>query len=163
MLFLEKIDFGNKQLYNYMGKKNKILRTDFLVEESKIIQDNIKRMSSNSFLIKGWTITLFSGILLFTDSSRQIMLFMIIPIILFWYIDAYFLRQERLFREIYNWVIENRLKTDAFLFDLNTNRFKDKVASTIRLVFSKSLFLFYITMLFMIIIIWVLSYYKLIS
>ncbi|MDU9702059.1 hypothetical protein [Helicobacter pylori] len=34
----------------------------------------------------------------------------------FYLLDAYYLTQERLFREQYQWLIENRLKTDERLF-----------------------------------------------
>ena len=136
---------------------------DIFVEEIKIIQDNIKRMSSNSFLIKGWVVTLFSAMLLINDNERYTMLFLIIPIILFWVLDAYFLRKERLFRKLYNWVIVNRMLTNEYLFDLNTNRFKDTVDSIIELVFSKSLFLFYITVIIVVLTIYLLTLFNIIT
>ncbi len=36
----------------------------------------------------------------------------------FYLLDAYYLTQERLFREQYQWLIENRLKTDERLFEV---------------------------------------------
>ena len=148
-----------------MGEKgiNENWDKDIFIEEIKIIQDNIKRMSSNSFLIKGWVITLFSAMLLFKDSERLTMLFLIIPISLFWILDAYFLKQERLFRELYKWVINNRRKTDDHLFELSTGRFESSVKSIFHLVFSKSLFLFYSTILVVVMTIYLLTYFKIIS
>ncbi len=36
----------------------------------------------------------------------------------FYLLDAYYLKQERLFREQYQWLIENRLKTDERLSEV---------------------------------------------
>ncbi len=36
----------------------------------------------------------------------------------FYLLDAYYLTQERLFREQYQWLIKNRLKTDERLFEV---------------------------------------------
>lgn len=37
---------------------------------------------------------------------------------MFWFLDAYYLTQERSFRKQYQWLIENRLKTDERLFEV---------------------------------------------
>lgn len=112
---------------------------DCMLKEIDLIQEVIKRMAHNSFLIKGWTVTLVLGTFLFNGKA----LLAFIPLISFWYLDAYFLRQERLYRRLYNWVINNRLKTDEKLFDLSTQRFKDEEQHTIRMMFSITLFSFY--------------------
>jgi len=52
-------------------------------------------------------------------------------------------RMARMYRELYNWVISNRLKTDEHLFDMNAYRFKDKVQSKFRIMFSITLGWFY--------------------
>lgn len=114
----------------------------FFVEELKIIQDIIKRMAFDSFMIKGWTITLVIITLLLKGDSFQVFI-SFIPLLVFWYLDAYFLWQERMYRELYNWVAENRLKTDDFLFDLNAYRFKAKVQSRLKIMFSITLGWFY--------------------
>ena len=44
----------------------------FFIEELKIIQDIIKRMALNSFMIKGWAITLVIVTLLLKGSKYQI-------------------------------------------------------------------------------------------
>jgi len=110
----------------------------FFIEELKIIQDIIKRMAFDSFVIKGWAITLVIITLLLKGDSFQVFI-SFIPLLVFWYLDAYFLWQERMYRELYNWVAENRLKTDDFLFDLNAYRFKDKVQGKLRIMFSLTL------------------------
>lgn len=118
------------------------LRSQYLIEEAKIIQEIIKRMANNSFLIKGWTITLIVAALLLKGDQLQIYI-SLIPLIVFWYLDAYFLHQERLYRRLYNWVIANRLNTDSFLFDMNAYRFVRQEQSRLRIMFSITLIAFY--------------------
>jgi hypothetical protein len=66
-----------------------------------------------------------------------------IPLVVFWFLDSYFLQQERLYRKLYEWVIKNRLKTEENLFNMNTDRFKTDVQSRIRIMFSITLGWFY--------------------
>jgi hypothetical protein len=115
---------------------------DFMIKELEIIQGIINRMAYNSFLIKGWTITLVVATLLLKgDKYNTFIAF--IPIIVFWFLDAYFLRLERLYRRLYNWVKDNRLKTQDFLFDLNYKRFEREEQSIPRIMFSITLVWFY--------------------
>src|SRR3972149_7952902 len=114
----------------------------FFIEEIKIIQDIIKRLAFNSFMIKGWAITLVVGTLLLKGDKYQVLI-SFIPLIVFWFLNAYFLRQERMYRKLYDWVISNRLKTDEYLFDMNAYRFKDTVQSRFRIMFSITLGWFY--------------------
>lgn len=115
---------------------------EYMLKEIDIIQDIIKRMASNSFMIKGWAITLVVVTLLLKGNKYQVLI-AFIPLITFWFLDAYFLWQERMYRKLYNWVISNRLKTDEYLFDMNAYRFKDKVQSKVRIMFSITLGWFY--------------------
>ncbi len=117
------------------------LRT-FMLKEIEIIQEIIKRMAFNSFMIKGWTVTLVAITLLLKGSPHQAFI-AFIPLLVFWYLDAYFLHQERLYRRLYRWVVENRLKTSEYLFDLNAYRFAGEEQSRFRIMFSLTLFSFY--------------------
>jgi hypothetical protein len=76
------------------------------------LQLTITRMGANSFLIKGWSVTLVSALfVLFADNSERLYsLLALIPAVLFWGLDGYFLWQERRFRIVYDVV---RLKDDA--------------------------------------------------
>lgn len=115
---------------------------EFMIKEIEIIQDIIKRMAFNSFLIKGWTITLIAAALLLRGSKYQVFI-AYIPLLIFWFLDAYFLWQERLYRRLYKWVIQHRLETDEYLFDMNAYRFKDEEQSKLRIMFSITLGWFY--------------------
>ena len=115
---------------------------EYMLKEIEIIQDIIKRMAFNSFMIKGWAITLVVITLLLKGTEYQVWI-AFIPLLVFWFLDAYFLWQERLYRKLYEWVINNRLKTEEYLFDMNAYRFKDKVQSRVRIMFSITLGWFY--------------------
>ena len=108
-----------------MEKNNEELK-EFMLKEIDLIQDIIKRMAYNSFLIKGWTVMLVVGILLLRGPEKYQVFLALIPLIAFWYLDAYFLRQERLFRKLYDWVISHRLHTDERLFDMSTDGRSDE-------------------------------------
>lgn len=87
------------------------------------VQNAINRMADNSFKIKGLTITLFSafvGIYVKTG-ELQFLLATVLPIFLFWLLDAYYLQQERKFRAIYNELIgkSNNLRIRSFEMPLN--------------------------------------------
>jgi hypothetical protein len=122
--------------------KNKENIKDFIIKELEIIQGIINRMAHNSFLIKGWTIALVVVILLLKGNKYHTFI-AFIPILVFWFLDAYFLRLERLYRRLYNWVKDNRLKTKDFLLDLNYKRFEKEEQSILRIMFSITLGLFY--------------------
>lgn len=113
-----------------------------MLKEIDLIQDIIKRMANNSFLVKGWAITLVVVTLLFKGSDSQIVI-AIIPLVAFWFLDAYFLRQERLYRKLYSWVIKNRPSNKDYLFDLNATRFENEVDSIKRIMVSITLGCFY--------------------
>jgi len=125
-----------------MGKNNEENLKEFMLKEIDIIQDTIKRMAYNSFLIKGWTLTLVVATLLLKGNKYQVLI-AFIPLLVFWFLDAYFLWQERMYRKLYEWVIKNRLSTDEYLFSMNAYRFKNEVQSKFRIMFSITLGWFY--------------------
>ncbi|GAB2873837.1 hypothetical protein GCM10027074_47000 [Streptomyces deserti] len=74
------------------------------VKHLEFIQAVITRMGTNSFLIKGWVLTLAAGLLAVSASrlSWQIATAGVVPLLCFWALDGYFLQQERLFRKLYD-------------------------------------------------------------
>jgi hypothetical protein len=138
-----------------MGKTmdSKDLR-DYLFKEAEIVQDIISRMGTNSFLMKGWTATLVVASLIVQGTTYHHYV-AVLPLIVFWYLDAYFLRTERLYRRLYDWLIVNRQKSDAFLLDMNKKslekRFGKEVSCTLQVMFSKTLAPFYGALLFIVI------------
>ncbi len=106
------------------------LSEDAIHKELDLVQDIVKRMASNSFQVKAWLIGIFSALIAFsmeklvgtTGSVAGIFtsLFLLVPIACFWYLDGFFLSTEKLYRELYKWVVTHRPKTQAYLYDLNT-------------------------------------------
>jgi hypothetical protein len=125
--------------------------------ESKIrylemIQNVISRMASNSFLLKGWTVTLVVGLLAFAniaEMSSKFVILALVPAIFFWILDGFFLYQEWLFRELFKHA--TTLDETSIDFSLNPNPYKDKVKSLYCAILSKTLLLFYLPIITVII------------
>lgn len=85
---------------------------DNKIKHLEMIQGIIDRMGSNSFLIKGWTIILISGIFAVYSSTQNLKLLALayFPAIVYWLLDSYYLWQEKLFRALYDAV---RIKDDS--------------------------------------------------
>jgi len=108
----------------------------------QMIQSIISRMASNSFLLKGWTVTLVSALfaLAAKDSNHIYFVLAYFPTIMLWVLDGYFLSQERLFRSLYN---HARISTDAVEFSLDTRDFKNKWNGWASSFLSRTLIIFY--------------------
>ncbi len=126
-------------------------------KEIDLIQNCISRMAQNSFLIKGWTLTVVAVVLALMEKNIDpiyLCLVLFIPLMAFWYLDAFFLQTEKMFRKLYEWVIEARPKNNfSLLYDLNPHRFKDKVDSLHKIMWSITLRIFYGIPLFVVILI----------
>ena len=87
----------------------------------EFVQGAITRMNSNSFSMKGWMITIVAAFLAVFVGSKDLnesYLFMaIIPTLLFWILDSYYLMLEKKYRCLFDDVIAD-IKTD---FDMNAN------------------------------------------
>jgi len=70
----------------------------------EFIQNVITRMNTNSFQIKGWAITIVAATLALYASTKNecFILVGVLPTLIFWFLDAYYLTQERKFRGLYN-------------------------------------------------------------
>lgn len=116
-----------------------------LHKELDLVQDCIKRMASNSFLIKGWTLTLLTVIVTLSKDVglTKLCMILLVPTICFWYLNAYFLRAECRYRMLYGWVLANRPTTNEHQYDLNPSRFDKDVSGELDFMFSKTLAVFY--------------------
>jgi hypothetical protein len=119
-----------------------------------MIQNVISRMASNSFLLKGWTVTLVVGLLAFAnikEMDSKYAILALIPIIFFWILDGFFIQQERLFRKLYEYAAA--LENEKVDFSMDTKPFKKEVGSWLKAIFSKTHLLFYLPILLVTIII----------
>lgn len=109
----------------------------------EFIQNVITRMNSNSFLIKGWTITLVSALfaLAAKDSNLKFVMVSYIAIPVFWILDGFFIAVEKRYRELYNEVAG---KDEGNIdFKMDASKFNKDDATWLSGIFSKTLIPFY--------------------
>jgi uncharacterized membrane protein len=110
----------------------------------EFVQAAVNRMASNLFLLKGWSVTLIAALfaLAAKDANQAYVLIAYFPLLIFWCLDAYFLRQERRFRALYNQVRQmNEADID---FSMNTEPFSGDIRNTwASALFSPTLFFYY--------------------
>ena len=116
-----------------------------IVKHLEFIQGVVNRLGRNSFLLKGWSMTvLVAGSLLMVrlrPDEPLLAMTLLLPVIGFWLLDAYFLWQERLFRDEYNRV-RDQDKTDFAMNPMqHRNKPKRSWSSTF---FSVTLVIFYV-------------------
>lgn len=122
---------------------------EILHKEIDLIQGVISRMAQNSFILKGWMISIIVAVLAITKDTfltKDITYFSLVlclPLFVFWYLDAFFLHKERCYRKLYEWVIQNRVESNKYKYSLNYKRFEKEVDCTFKIMFSKTLFPFY--------------------
>lgn len=120
------------------------MTTEEKIKHLEIIQSVINRLANNSFLIKGWMITVSLADFTLFINQKETPLLVIISfiVILFWVLDAYYLRQERLFRKLYsNCVRENNVEP----FDMDVSKYNKEVDPLAGTMFSYPTLLFYIS------------------
>ncbi|MGR3794008.1 hypothetical protein [Vannielia sp. SX4] len=113
------------------------------VKHLEFIQGVINRLSTNSFLLKGWTVVLVAALLSFavSEDNAGLGLFTIIPLLVFWGLDGYFLWEERKYRKHYNRV---RLKAiNEIDFCMNVADLTPEVGRWLKATFSKTLVAFH--------------------
>ncbi len=118
--------------------------TEKVIKHLEMTQAVINRLGSNSFQLKGWSMTIIvAATVLIARQTLQnpyIVLVLLIPIVGFWILDGYFLWQERLFRQVYN-DIRQQDDTD-FKMDVGKHRDKPK-CSWGSAIFSVTFVIFY--------------------
>jgi len=109
-----------------------------------LIQGVISRMANSLFLIRGWSLTLITGILTLavTQDIKSLWPLALFSIVVFWLLDSYFLSQERLYRKLYDSV---RKKLESQIdFSMDTSSVDPKNCSILDCAFSLTIGLFYV-------------------
>lgn len=77
---------------------------DAKIKHLEFIQAAINRMAGNSFLLKGWSVTVSGGLLAlsFKELGRRYVHISIALLAVFWLLDSYYLFQERRFVRLYD-------------------------------------------------------------
>lgn len=131
-----------------------------LIKHLEFIQITIVRMAANSFVIKGWTVTLVAAILAFTskDANANAASIALIPAVMFWSLDAYYLKTEREFRTLYDQVRQSPPKDDLDVdFSLDVSKLKTKTPSTLRVAFTRTIAPFYTALVAVILAVWLVA------
>lgn len=101
--------------------------TEDVRQHLSFIQGVITRMNSNSFSMKGWMVAIVSALaaVYASDSTNPcgyIYFVIAIPVVLiFCGLDAYYLKMEKQYRDLYNKVLERPTTTD---FDMDVSGYK---------------------------------------
>ena len=99
---------------------------DEVIKHLEIIQSVISRLAKNAFMFNGWSMTLVvATIVLMVKSDLKnplIILTVLVPIFGFWFLGGYFVRQERLFRRLY----EETSSLSETNFSMDTGRFRQE-------------------------------------
>ena len=76
---------------------------DVKIKQLEMLQAVINRMASNSFVFKGWSVTIIAGLSAFatSDSNKKLLLVAFLATLLLWAVDAYYLSLERQYRLLY--------------------------------------------------------------
>jgi hypothetical protein len=91
----------------------------------ELIQAVVNRLATASFQIKGWTVTITTallGVIVAAKLPSWVALIGLVPTLLFWCLDAYYLQQERLFRSLYNDAIRAGTNVPVFSMDISPYR-----------------------------------------
>ena len=112
------------------------------IKHLEFIQSIINRLNANSFQMKEWMIAIVSALLaLYASSNNVIYIFIAItPTIMFGFLDAYYLQQERKFRGLYNDIVNGN---DIPLFAMPIDNYKGGFYCYFRSLFSKTVGLLY--------------------
>lgn len=89
-----------------MQEQDKKMNNERVIKHLEMIQGIVNRLGHDSFMLKGWSMTIVVAGAIFVTKCRieaeWFALAFLIPVIGFWILDGYFLWQERLFRKVYN-------------------------------------------------------------
>ena len=124
-------------------KKDSLQSLVFMNEKKlkhlEFIQGVITRMNYNSFLIKGWSVTLVAAIfaLAAKDANIRYAIVAYIPVVVFWMLDGFFVSQEKQYRELYRDVAGK--EEAAIDFNMNASAWNSADRTWSHGVFSKTL------------------------
>ena len=117
------------------------------VKHLEFVQSNIARMNQCSFQMKGWMITVVSAMLALyaasisseSGSGNNMFIYTaVVPTILFWYLDSYYLKQERKFRGVYNDLIGISSCVEVKEFEMPLGKYVGCEYCVLQVMFSKS-------------------------
>ncbi|MBQ4822204.1 hypothetical protein [Aquimarina sp. MMG016] len=122
-------------------------KVDRKLKHLELIQNIINRMNSSSFIIKGWSITLVSGLfaLSITYGNIPLIIASLFVLLIFWIMDGFYISRERMFRDLYEDVATKN--EDQIDFKMMINHYYKGNRTWFASIFSKTLLPFYLPIL----------------
>ena len=89
---------------NNINPNNRFSEPETTRQHLEFIQNVITRMNSNSFQIKQFAVLIVTGLLGVYAANKNVLVIFIgvLPTLVCWFLDAYYLKMERQFRGLYN-------------------------------------------------------------
>ena len=113
----------------------------------EFIQGVVNRLGANSFRVKGWAVVLVSALFVLAARDGRIAFSFIalLPLVVLWALDGYYLWQERLFRALYDHV---RILDESNIdFSMDVRPFTgDRPRTMPSAMFSRTLLIFYVAL-----------------
>lgn len=117
------------------------------VRHLEMIQGIITRMNSNAFALKALAGVITASVIAYAGAAQSavswLVLAGIVPVAVFWLMDAQYLRQERLFRKLYAGVRRGEV---ADPFHMDFLRYNKEVHTVGRIAISWSVLWFYLAL-----------------
>ena len=109
-------------------------------------------MSNNSNQLKRWTVIIVAAVLglAIKDSKPFFVWLAIFPVFCFWGLDSYYLRQEKLFRRLYDRV--RGLDDGEVDFSMDTSDLEEDMKNCFSIGFSNTIIFFYLPILALIVV-----------
>jgi hypothetical protein len=116
---------------------------DQKLKHLEFIQGVINRLSTNSFLLKGWSVVLISALFALSASNSNVKFIFLayVPAIAFWALDGYFLALERDYRLLYEKV--RKQDPDSIDFSMDTREIKSDSKGWADAALSKTITVFH--------------------
>lgn len=128
---------------------------DRKIKHLEFVQGVINRLSTNSFLLKGWSVLLVSALVTLSarDSNAAFAFLAYIPASVFWGLDGYFLSLERVYRRHYERV--RTKEPDEIDFSMNTRDLGPSLTDWASATMSRTLWPFHGVLLLAVIVVMV--------
>jgi hypothetical protein len=118
------------------------------IAHMSMIQGIITRLETNAFTLKALAMTLATAVLAFSGSVKNpswvYPMAGCFPVVIFWIMDAKYLRLGRLFRRLFNAVRLGKVDTP---FEMDIKPYMKNEQSVLRIAFSWSVFWFYFSII----------------
>ena len=119
------------------------MSVDQKLKHLEFVQAVIARMATNSFLFKGWAVTIAAGLAAFAavESRTALLVIALVSTLMFWGLDGYYLWLERAFINIFDLVAAKK-DDDPIDFAMRPDR-KDAVTKWFKTCWRPHLWVFY--------------------